>query len=104
MSKVIYKYRLFGHKTVVRLPYRSDVLSIDIDPQNYLCMWAIHDLDDEKGREVEYEVLVQPTGVPTDEPLWVLGECPEDGFGFFKTIVIKEYVWHIFLRMNIIGE
>lgn len=100
MAKVIYKYPLFGYKSVVRMPYRADVLSIDYDPNYDLCLWALHDLEDEKGREVEYEVLVLPTGMPTDEPLWGLGECPEDGFGYFKTIVIRDFVWHVFLRMN----
>lgn len=100
MAKVIYKYPIDGFKSVVRLPYRSEVLSIDMDPNHVLSMWAVHDPDDEKGREVEYEVLVVPTGMPTDEPLWVLGECPEHGFGFFKTIVTNGFVWHIFLRMN----
>lgn len=101
MSKVIYKYPIDGFKWVVRLPYRSEVLSIDMDPNLVLSMWAVHDPDDEQGREVEYEVLVVPTGMPTDEPLSVLGEHPIDGFAFFKTVVANRFVWHVFLRKNL---
>ena len=101
MSKIIYKYPLdWGYITVVRLPFRSQVLSIDYDPNVTMCLWAIHDTEDEKDRWVEYEVMVLPTGSPCNEPLEVLGETPENGFTYFKTIVIREYVWHIFMRMK----
>lgn len=99
MSKIIYKYPVTSGKCVIRMPYRAQVLTIDYDPNSVLCLWAIHDPDDEKDRWVEHEVLVLPTGMQTDEPLAVLGEDSTDAFSYMKTIITDAFVWHIFTRL-----
>ena len=98
MSKVIYKYVVNSQQKVITIPFRAQVLTVDYDGNNDLCLWAMHELEDEKDRFVKYEVLVLGTGEQTDEPMNEFDDG-SDRFGYMKTIVTESgFVWHIFIR------
>lgn len=98
MSKVIYKYVINSQQKVMKIPYRAQVLTVDYDGNNDLCLWAMHELEDEKDRFVEYEVLVLGTGEETDKHM-IAFDSEDDGFDYMKTFITKlGLVWHVFIR------
>jgi hypothetical protein len=83
--KTIYKYPLYNVPGInhVSLPANALIVSVGLDPNNALCLWAFVN-----PKNVAYDIrkiLVTGTGFPIVEP----------SLRFMSTVRINEYMWHV---------
>ncbi len=92
MTRVIYKYEIpLKDETVLTLPHIHWPLSVGLDAEGHLCMWAEVETDQSPSDLAYRKVKVVGTGhagVPDDTEYYFLG-----------TVLQTPYVWHIYLEI-----
>jgi hypothetical protein len=93
--KIIYKYPLTEIKTTLIVPHRAQMLTVDYDANDQLSVWFLHNpIEDFKKK---FEFLTIATGQEITEPLNNY-DTDHEGFDYYKTVVDKPFIWHIFTR------
>lgn len=86
--KTIFKYPIkIADKTVITLPETAVQLSMQ-SQDGQITLWCL--VDSEEAEKVEYEVYVVGTGNLVPDGI--------DGTHYQTTIVMRPFVWHIFMK------
>lgn len=85
---VIWKYELkLTDRQTVRMPVATDLLSV-ANQRGSLCLWAM--VDPDNPNKVDRDIEIIGTGNPM--PHWRRS--------FIGTVVIDQFVWHVFERFE----
>ncbi len=92
MTRVIYKYKLaLMDEPILTLPIKHWPLSVGLDPQGYLCLWAKVGTDQDDDAVVQRRTRIVGTGRP--------GVPDASEFEFMGTVLMASFVWHIYLEI-----
>lgn len=85
--RCIFKYHISysAETTKIEMPISSKIISVGLDPQGDLCIWAI--VDPEEGKSMR-EFAVVGTGWPMKDSL--------EYWTFLGTVKQGPYMWHVF--------
>lgn len=83
----IFKYPVNPGYNSIEMVQKSELLSVGLDPQGRICIWAKHELKLESGLSEEREILILGTGNPSDLP---------EEFKFLGTVQDGPFMWHAF--------
>jgi hypothetical protein len=92
----IYKYPVpLQDLSILELPTHSRILSVGLDPQGELCLWAlVQPLVPSHDR---WQLAVVGTGNPVSDAL-AQANTDASPWRFVGTVTQAPFVWHVFAR------
>lgn len=85
----IYKYPLSINRQILSLPKNAQLLSVGLDPQEKLCLWA--NVDPSETEIDALDIIVLGTGHEVPKGIW----------RFIGTVKhMEKFMWHIFVRQG----